>query len=435
MRLSYRYRVYPLRVQDFLLDFHRTELAALWNHALAQRGDAWSKEGRSLSYLEQQGDLTRGRNYDTEGLGRISVHVAQDCLQRLDLAFRAFFRRVRSGERPGYPRYRRSVDSFTFTPEGNPIVPGPSRTWRVKVPRVGEVPIRLHRPLPEDAEIRTVTLRYQAGDWYATLALELPDPTPPPPTLPANPVGVDLGIRSLVTLSTGEKIDTPRFFLAQERRLARAQRQLARKHKGSHRYQKQKERVVRCHAKVRRQRSWFLHQVSHDLAERFDLVAFEDLDAAKLAAGNPLAKSILNAGWGRLRSMTAYKEQLRRGRCMEVPSEGTSQTCSACGKVAVPPLTLGERVYRCGSCGRESDRDHNAAENVLGRGLALLTQELRESVPEVTRGESGPPPVRVGRRVYQSRRVRARSREGRIGLRVTFPTPKFVFRKLPRSIR
>lgn len=430
MRLSYRYRLYPLQPQLALLDFHRTELVALWNHALAQRQDAWKKESRSVSYLDQQRDLTRWRNYGRDGLGQISVAVAQDCLQRLDLAFRAFFRRAKSGHRKaGYPRYRRLVDSFTYTPGTNPLVSGPRRTWRVKVPRVGEVPVRLHRPLPIGTEVRTVTVSYTVGQWYATLSLDVPDPSPPF-RAPSNPVGIDLGVTAALTLSTGERIGSPRFLKDMEPRLRREQRRLARKKKGSHRYERQRERVARCYAKVKRQREWFAHQVSHDLTERFDLVAFEDVGVSELAEGNRLAKGILNSVWGSVRSKTAYKESLRSGRCVEVPARGTTQTCSSCGRLAIPPLPIEKRVYQCVRCGHEEDRDLNAARNILDRGLTLLQKELRGSTTEVRRGESGPPPRRVGRRAYQSRRVYSRNRESRIGPRAIIPSPKFVFRRL-----
>jgi putative transposase len=413
MRLSYQYRLYPLLDQLPLLHQHRFELAFLWNYARAERREAWEKEHRSVTYLDQQRELTHWRAFDAEGLGRISVAVSQDCLQRLDFAFKGFFRRVQRGERPGYPRFRREVDSFTFTAGAVPIVPGRNGTWRVKVPRVGEIPVRLHRPIPDDATVKTVTVRYEAGAWFATLSLELPDPPPPPLTPPVAPVGVDLGVTHLATGFTGKTIQTiepPQFLRKGEERLAREQRRLARKHRGSHRYERQRERVARAHQKVKRQRRWFAHQLSHDLAKRFDLVAFEDVDAAELIEGNPLAKGLVDAGWGMLREMTAYKETLRSGRCLRVPSRGTTQCCSQCGRWADPPLTLDDRTYRC-PCGYVGGRDENAARNILARGMTLLSEELRRSTAEVTRVESGPPPTRGGRRAYQRRRAGSRKRE------------------------
>ncbi|MCI4363096.1 MAG: transposase [Thermoplasmata archaeon] len=427
MRLSFRYRLYPLADQIPILHAHRSELHYLWNHALAERCDAWRNEHRAVRYLDQQGDLTRWRAYDSEGLGRLSVAVAQDCLQRLDLAFRAFFRRVRRGERPGYPRFRREVDSFTYTPPRHPLVPSRNGTWRLKVPKVGEIPLRLHRPLPPFAEVRTVTVRYEAGAWFTTLSLEVPDPAPPPREPPIAPAGVDLGLTHLATLSTGEVIEPREFLWRGEDRLRKEQRRLSRKHRGSNRYLRQRVRVARAHAKVRRQRQWFAHQVSHDLAERFDLVAFEDLSAAAMIEGNRHAKGLADAGWGMLRDMKTYKEVLRSGRVFRVPAQGTTQVCSQCGKSADPPIRLHDRAYRC-PCGFEGDRDVNAARNVLARGMHLLSEELRRSTAEVTRVESGPPPGLAGRRVYQRRRAGSRKREHGIEVGAPFGRPVWAVR-------
>ena len=412
MLLSFRYRLYPFQDQLRALEHHRRELTFLWNFALGERQDAWRNERRSVSYLDQELELTRWRNYDCEGLGRLSVDVAQDCLQRLDLAFKTFFRRVQVGRKPGYPRYRQTVISFTF-PHRNPsslVVPGPKGTWRLKFPRVGKIPVRLHRPLPTVGSVKAVTAKYEAGEWYATLAIEIPDPPPPASSPPTTPVGVDVGLTHLATLSTGEVVEPPRFFRKLERRLAREQRSLARKRRGSNRYQQQRNRVARCQAKVRRQRRWHAHQLSHDWADRFDLIAFENTAVTEFREGNPLAKAMADAGWGMLRQLTHYKMTLRSKRCVDVPAKNTTQTCFHCGRLANPSLPLAERTYRC-PCGWVADRDLNAARNILARGLTLLS-ELRRSTAEVTRTESRSPPRRKGRRSYQRRRTGSVNCEG-----------------------
>ena len=244
---------------------------------------------------------------------------------------------------------------------------------------------------------------------------------------PGSPIGVDLGLTHLATLSTGELVEPPQFLREGEERLVLEQRRLARKRPGSHGYRRQIERVGRVQARIRRQRRWFAHQVSHDLCRKFDLVAFEDLDIAQLVRRNPRAKGILDAGWGMLREMTAYKERLRSGRCLEVPSSGTTQTCSACGRKADPPLPLRDRTYRCVG-GFESDRDVNAAKNVRVRGIALLAEELRRSTTEETLVESGPPPKPVGRRAYQRRRAGSMKRENAPGPAVSDQNWPFMVR-------
>ncbi len=331
--------------------------------------------------------------------------IARDCLQRLDLAFRAFFRRAQAREKPGYPRFHRETTSFAFVPGNDPWSEGPNGTCRLKLPRVGAVPVRRHRASIPGA-VKSVTICLEGEAWYATLQYELPDP-PPPIGIPERPVGVHLGLTHLATLSTGEVIEAPRFLRNAKRRLRREHRRLSRKQRGSHRYARQRERLARSHARVRRQRRWLAHQLSHDWAERFDLVAFEDLDVGRMDRSPRLSKSIHDAGWGMLRELTGYKAALRSRRCLRVEAGGTTQSCSRCGRQADPPLTLSDRVYRCPG-GYEADRDVNAARNVLARGL----HEVRRNTAELKRVDGTPPPARKGRRAYPRKREPTEGRPG-----------------------
>jgi putative transposase len=274
----------------------------------------------------------------------------------------------------------------------------PTGGWRLKVPKAGLVPIRRHRP-PPTSTTKSVVLSREGTDWYATLQYEVADPPSPPETEPTTPVGVDLGLDHVAALSTGETIETPQFLFQNERRLTRLHRDLSRKQRGSNRWRRQKEKLLRCYRTIRYQRRDWAHQLTSHWAARHDLVAFEDLDIASLVEGNPLAKGITGAGWGMLRQMAAYKERMRSGRYVEVPTRGTSQTCSHCGKVADPPLALRDRVFRC-PCGHEQDRDVNAARNILERGL----NQLRRNTTEGKHVDGPPPPTRKGRRAYQRKR-------------------------------
>ncbi len=405
MFLSYQYRLYPFRSQLAVLSHALHELTYLWNHVLAERRDAWEKEKRRVAYLDQQARLKAWRAYDAAGLGLVAYDIARDCLQRLDLAFRAFFRRVNVGENPGYPRFRRRMVSLNFVPSRDPWSDGPNGTYRLKLPRVGPVPVRRHRA-PPPGTAKSVTIRQEGGAWYATLQYQISDPVPPIGT-PEQPVGVDLGLTHVATLSSGETVEAPRFLRTAERRLRREQRRLSRKQRGSHWYARQRERLARGHARVRRQRRWLAHQLFHDWAERFDLVAFENLDVRTMGRSPRLSKSIHDAGWGMLREMTGYKTALRSRRCVKVEAGGTTQTCSRCGRQADPPLTLSDRVYRC-PCGHEADRDINAARNVLARGL----DEVRRNTAELKRVDATPPPARQGRRAYQRKREPTEGRPG-----------------------
>jgi putative transposase len=404
--LTYRYRLYPLRPQLAELDGWRHELTFLWNFGLEQRRSAWEREHRSVTYLDQQRDLSKWCTYDVDGLGRVPFAIAQATLQRLDLAFRDFFRHVKAGKVPGYPRYRRSVDSFTFVPYSDPWAGGPNGSWRLTVPLLGPFPIRRHRPPPRAGVIKSCTLRLEADGWFASLVYAIPDPPPPSIEPPSHPIGIDVGLLHLAALSDGTTVEPPRFLKAAQHRLARAQRRLSRRRKGSHRWHRQKDRVARYHLRVARQRRWLAHQLSHEWTRRFDLVAMEDLGVERLGRGF-LAGPIHDAGWSMLRAMVDYKAQLTSHRLVAVDPRGTSQLCSVCEAGPIHTLTLKDREYECAN-GHRMDRDSNAARNIRDRGLRML---VGRRPTEDTRGEIGPLPSRVGRRAYQRRQAGSVSRE------------------------
>jgi putative transposase len=396
MYQPYKYRLYPFRNQERELLRQQDELRFLWNYALEQRIDAWRLEKRSISYVDQNHSLTRWRNYDKGGLGRVYSHVAQDTLQRLDDAFKHFFRRCKSGEKPGYPRFKHEVTSLTYPDAYNgsaAIIEGRGGTKRLHLSKIGDIPIEVHRE-PTEGTVKTCTVERDGYRWFAVLTYEVPDPAPPPAMPPENPVGIDLGLTSLATLSTGEKVEPPKFLRKAEKRLKVAQRDLSRKVKGSVNWHEQKVRVQRCHAKVRDQRGDFAHKLTTGWANQYDLIAFEDMDLHGLTRTR-MAKSILDAGWGMLRQMSGYKQRNRSHHYVEVPTKDTTQSCSQCGKPAVPHLELSDREFRSTACSHVMDRDINAAKNVVARALAIVGRGTPESTPV----ETGPPPPRKGRRV------------------------------------
>ncbi|MDE1836921.1 MAG: transposase [Euryarchaeota archaeon] len=394
MLTAVKFRLYPFPDQARELDRQLSELNSLWNHALEERCAAWKKERRSLTFVQQCQELTRWRNFDREGLGRVNAQVAQECLARLNDAFQHFFRRVKSGEAPGFPRFNRETTSLTYPQAYDSVrlVPGRNGTRRLSLSRVGDLPIEVHRELPA-GRTKTCTVEREGDRWYAVLIVEMADPVPPPDLPPRHPLGVDLGLSRLATLSTGEAVEAPRFLRRSEVQLKRQQRRLSRKRRGSHNWRKQKARVQRCHARVRDQRRDLAHQLTSTWAREHDLIAFEDLDVRSHLMG-PFSKSTADAGWGMLRRFAEYKEARRSGRYVEVPSKGTTQSCSACARPHDPPLTLRDRTYEC-PCGLRLDRDVNAARNVLARALAIVGGDT----PEVTPVEIGPPVARKGRRV------------------------------------
>ncbi len=306
--LSYKFRLYPFPDQEREIIRQFEELRFLWNHALEQRQEAWRKERRSLSYVDQCRDLARWRAYDVGGIGRVYGHVAQETLARLDEAFRHFFRRIRAGARPGFPRFKREVLSLCYPDSNNSavLVPGRNGTLRLHLSKIGEIPIQVSRALPE-GPIKTCIVKRESNRWYAILNCVVTNPPLSATTTPSAPVGVDLGVSHLAVLSTGEVAESPKFLDRGLVQLRRQQRKLCRKQRGSHNWQKQKSRVARYHAKVRDRRRDFAHKLTSSWVERYDLIAFEDFSISGLLSSGHLSRSISDAGWGMLRQMTAYK--------------------------------------------------------------------------------------------------------------------------------
>ncbi len=356
MRKTFKYRLYPSAVQQELLEQTLNTCRILYNNALAERRNVWKDEERSVGYHEQAIALPEQKR-DNPYLSMVHSQVLQDVLRRADKSFKNFFRRVKNGEKPGYPRFkgRHRYDSFTYPQLGFEIV-----GKKLRLSKIGDISIKLHRPI--EGAIKTCSIRQDVNRWYACFTVDLPDIEK---IEPKTATGVDVGLESIVTLSTGKKVEPPKFLKQSEIRLAREQRRLSRKKKGSKNRSKQRLKVARAHRKVRNQRLDFMHKLSRSLVDRFDLIAFEDLRIKNMLKNRYLAKGIADASWHLLQSLTAYKaEWAGKHTAFAVPN-GTSQDCSCCGKTI--KKSLATRIHRCPQCRLEMDRDVNAAINILKR--------------------------------------------------------------------
>jgi len=286
----------------------------------------------------------------------------RDPLRRLDRAFTAFFRRVNTQVKPGYPRFRsvRRYDSLTWESGWG------LRDGRIALPGIGHIKVRWHRPIPSSAVVRTITVRRVAGRWFACFSLTV-SRSPRVAAISRPPVGLDLGIQHYAALSTGEQIPGPRAYRAAMRQLRLAQRRVCRRQKGSYRRQKAGLLLARRHQRIRNLRQDHAHKVTRRLVSEFSLVAVEDLNIRGLARGF-LAKDVRDQGWAAFLTTLEYKAAEAGTRLVRVPPGGTSKTCSGCG-VLVPKL-LSERIHWCPDCGLAIDRDTNAARNILRLGLS-----------------------------------------------------------------
>lgn len=315
-------------------------------------------EHKSISYFDQTLQLTEIRKI-REDVAEVNAHVLENTLKRVHLAFQAFFRRAKTGQNPGYPRFRsfRRYNSLTFRQIGDALSGN-----HLRLSKIGNLRIKLHRPL--EGTVKTLTVKREAGRWFALFACEVE--ASPLPFSP-NTIGIDVGLAHFVTLSDGTAIDNPRHYRNGERALRVAQRRVARRQKGSYRRCKAVQLLQRAHIYIRNQRSDFHHKLSRQIVNGNGLIAVEDLNVKGLASGM-LAKSVHDAGWTSFIDKLTYKAENAGRLLVKVDPSGTSQSCT-CG--AEVRKTLADRWHLCLSCGLSADRDHVSAQVILSRASGL----------------------------------------------------------------
>jgi len=364
MLKAFKYRIYPTKAQRSKMEETLELCRWTYNETLAYRKNSFEQEGKSISKYETHYLLPEWKKNKPE-LKEVFSQTLQNVQERVDLAFKAFFRRVKAGEAPGYPRFKGKgwYDSFTYPQLGFKLSFG-----KLRLSKIGDVKIKLHRPI--EGEIKRLTVRRSStGKWFACFSVEIDDPAKPP-WKGGLMAGIDVGLESFATLSNGEKIDNPRFFRSEEKALAIAQRRLSKYEKGTPERRRALKVVQRTHERIANRRYDFAHQVSHNLVERFGLIAFEDLSITKMLKNRCLAKSISDAAWRMLVITTSYKAESAGSMVVLVDPRNTSQLCSRCGLKV--PKSLSDRVHECHQCGLVMDRDENAAINILRLGLQSL---------------------------------------------------------------
>ena len=359
MILTYRYRLLPTKSQHRALEAILESQRELYNAALQERIDAYRKAGIRRAYFDQLKALTEWRRCDPEG-SALPVTLQRATLKRLDAAYEGFFRRIQNGGNPGFPGFRGKgrFDTFGFCAFSGISL----RKGRVRFKGMpGGLRVHMHRPMPEEAKIKTCTFCRGAKGWMVGFAMDLPTS---PMREARRTVGIDLGITTFATLSDGVVVPSLRASRRGKRRLTIAQRALARKSRGSNGRRKARAQLRRCHAKTARQRADHLHQASALLVREYDLIAVEALRIRAMAR-SALAKDVHDASWAKFISMLSYKAEKSGAQLVQVDPRHTSQLCSACG--AKVPKKLADRRHECPQCYLSIDRDLNAARNILHR--------------------------------------------------------------------
>ena len=369
MKKSFKYRLFTQKSQETKLNNMLDSARFLYNCALEQRVVCWKQWRKSVNYYDQANALKEIRSLD-EGIAQLNYSTSQDILRRLDKSFQAFFRRIKTGNTPpGFPRFksRNRFNSITFPTYGDGIK---LKNGKFYIQNVGNVRIKLHREI--SGSIKTVTIRRTNNKWYACFSCEVEFKP-----LPASgkTVGIDVGLSSFATLSTGEKIANPRFFKTDEVKLTKAQRRLSKETKGTSSRAKQRKKVSRIHEKIANRRNDFAHKLSRNLVDMFQVIAFEKLNIKGMMENHPkvfgykLNKSIFDVAWSQFTQLTSAKAEWAGRKVIFVNPRNTSKMCSRCGRLV--EKTLADRVHHC-SCGLVLDRDENAAINILSLGLKTL---------------------------------------------------------------
>ncbi len=359
----FQYRIFPTKKQIHKLNETLEECRWLYNHLLATRKEVYEQTGKGLSLYQQQSTFPILKQ-ERPSLDIVHSQVLQNVAVRVDLAFKAFFRRGKAGEEPGYPRFKGKgrYDSFTFPQSGFSI----THDNRLTLSKIGSIKLVYHRPIPGRAKTCTVH-RSSTGKWYVSFSVECE-----PERLPECPeqVGIDVGLKTFATLSTGEEIANPRFFRKEEKALARVQHKHSRLAKGTPERRKHRKAVARVHERIAFRRDNFTHQESRKIVNSFGLIAVEDLMVNCMTHNHCLAKSIADASWSAFFAQLDCKAEEAGRTFVKVNPAYTSQICSRCGHRQ--PMPLSERVFTCPCCHVQLDRDLNAALNIRGLGLQAL---------------------------------------------------------------
>lgn len=359
---TFKYRLYPNKTQQSLLENTLLICQRLYNKCLDERITSYKETGKSPSLYDQCRSI---RAHPSDNQEKIHTQVAQNTLQRLDTAFQNFFRRVKKGaEKPGYPRFKSTdrYDSFTYPQSGFKLL---NEEKRIKLSKIGSVKIKLHRSFT--GPIKTCTIKREGNNhWYVCLVVD--EPKKQVEHQSSEAIGLDLGCITIVALSNGEKIEHPHYYRQSEQKLKKVQSKYAIKKSA-----KRKKQLIKLHTKIRNQRADFLHKTSRSIVDRFETIFVEDLNIRRMTTNNyrNLNKSILDGGWSTFIQQLCYKAEEAGGRVIKVNPAYTSQICSQCNTLVNKDLS--DRVHSC-ACGLVIDRDVNAAKNILSFGTKLCNE-------------------------------------------------------------
>ncbi len=383
MYYAYKYRLKPSDAQHEELDRHRDICRQLYNHARYRFNEIPESAGTLNQRVRSIRDELPALKEWWDDLSDVYSTVLQTTVMRIEQNIKALGELKKNGYDVGRLKWKppREFRSFTYSQSGFKLDKKGGQAV-LSLSKLGDIPIRLHRAIPDDAKLKQVTVKKEpTGEWFATFGVQMDREPPAKPENPEKCVGIDVGILKYAHDTDGAAVGS--LNLSDERgRLEREQRKLSRKQHGSNNYEKQRRRVAECHADLRRKRRDFLHKLSNYYAREYDLVAVEDLNVKGMMESPSNSRNTASAAWRTFLSLLEYKCVREGTHFVAVNPRGTTKECASCGVSTEKPLWV--REHSCPACGFEADRDANAAWNILSRGLQNVGVGHSERTPVET---------------------------------------------------
>lgn len=367
---AYKFRIYPNREQKTLIQKTFGCTRYVYNYYLAKHKEAYESEKKTLNYNACSADMTQMKK-EKDWLKEVDATALQSSIRDLDEAYQNFFRRVKNGENPGYPHYKSKHDnrrSFKSKTVGRNIKVLESK---IQLPKVGLIECRMSKKI-EGRILSATVSQSPSGKYFVSILCTDVEWQPLEPT--GAIVGIDLGIKELCITSDGQRFKNNKYLTKSQKKLAKLQRQLSRKPKGSKNRNKARIKVARLHEKVANQRLDSAHKMTTALVRGYDLIAMETMMPKNMMKNHKLAKAIGDAAWGEIARQLEYKSKWY-GKCLVRVDRffPSSQTCNNCGYRNTDTKDLAVREWDCPQCHAHHDRDINAAKNILNEGVRIIS--------------------------------------------------------------